>query len=65
MTDSKVKYVPVTPGGTVVMHLEADSEEQAIKNLLRDAAHMPYDGWEGFQQRGYTIETYIDDDEEE
>lgn len=56
-------YVPVTPGDTVLMHLEADTEEKAIKNLLKDAAHMPYDGWEGFKDRGYYIAWYDDDDE--
>jgi hypothetical protein len=56
-------YVPVTPGGTVMMDLEAETEEEAIENLLRDASHMPYEGWDsstgiGFKQRGYTIECY-------
>ena len=46
-----------------MFHLEADTEEQAIQNLLVDAAHMPYDGWEGFKARGYTIETYEDDND--
>ncbi len=63
------KFVPVTPGGTVCMWLAADSEEEAIENLLEDASHMPYDGWDskdgiGFKQRGYTIEDYEDDGEE-
>lgn len=54
------KYYPVTPGGTVCTWLAADSEEQAINNLLRDASHVPYEGWDspngmGFKQRGYTI----------
>lgn len=48
-------YIPCTPAGSPLMHLEADSEDQAIQNLLEDAAHMPYDGWPGFQKRGYTI----------
>lgn len=52
------KYVPVTPGGTPVLHIAADTEEQAIANLLEDAAHMPYDGWPGFKARGYTIEKW-------
>jgi hypothetical protein len=53
-------YVPITPGGSVCMWLVADTEEEAIANLLKDAAHMPYDGWDsktgmGFKQRGYEI----------
>lgn len=52
------KYVPVTPGGTACIHIWADTEEQAVANLLEDAAHMPYDGWAGFQARGYTIEKW-------
>lgn len=53
-------YVPVTPGGTVLVNLAAKTEEEAIANLLKDAAHMPYDGWDspegyGFKQRGYEI----------
>ena len=53
-------FVPVTPGGTILVNLAATSEEKAIANLLKDAAHMPYDGWDspdgmGFKQRGYEI----------
>jgi hypothetical protein len=51
----KVIFVPVTPGGTYLMHLEGDTEEEAIQKLLRDAAHMPYNGWLGFKKRGYTV----------
>lgn len=55
-----VVYVPVTPGGTILVNLAASTEQEAIDNLLRDAAHMPYDGWDsaegmGFKQRGYEI----------
>lgn len=48
-------YVPVTPAGTPLFHLEADTKEQAVKNLLKDAAHMPYRGWNQFRKRGYRI----------
>lgn len=48
-------YIPVTPAGTPCDWLEADTEEQAWQNLLRDAAHMPYRGVAGFKQRGYTV----------
>ena len=59
--DSGTKlYVPVTPAGTILTHLCATTEDEAIANLLKDAAHMPYDGWDspegyGFKQRGYEI----------
>lgn len=52
----KILFVPVTPGGTVCTWLAAESEQQAIDNLLKDAAHMPYKTWANFQKRGYTIE---------
>lgn len=60
-------YVPVTPGFTAIIYgvgalggklLAAKTREQAIKNLLIDAAHMPYKTWENFQKRGYTIEKW-------
>jgi hypothetical protein len=50
-------YVPVTPAGTPLLHLEANTEEQAWKNLMIDAAHMPYVGKPGFVARGYTVES--------
>ena len=50
------KFVPVTPAGTVLMHLKAHSEVDAWKNLLRDGAHMPYKDIAGFKRRGYTVE---------
>ncbi len=52
---NKITYVPVTPGGTVLMHLERTTEKEAIKALLKDAAHMPYKTWENFEKRGYYI----------
>lgn len=56
-------FVPVTPGETILTHLAAKTEEEAIANLLKDAAHMPYHGWSctkkncigGFKERGYEI----------
>lgn len=48
-------YIPVTPAGSLLAHLEADTEDQAWKNLLEDAAHMPYRGKKGFHERGYTV----------
>ena len=62
-------YVPITPGGTPVPYgagslmgkqLASKSKEQAIKNLVKDAEHMPYGTWENFQARGYTIEEWPD-----
>jgi hypothetical protein len=51
----KSTFVPCTPGGSVVMHLESSTREIAIKRLLKDASHMPYGTWENFEKRGYTI----------
>jgi len=51
-----MSFVPVTPGGTVVMSLESATEEEAWKKLLIDAAHMPYKTKVNFIKRGYTVE---------
>ena len=51
-------YVPVTPGGTPCFWIKSKTREGAIRNLLKDAAHMPYKTWENFEKRGYTIEEY-------
>jgi hypothetical protein len=49
-------YVPVTPGGTVLMHLESKTEDEAWRKLLKDAAHMPYKTKENFIKRGYAVD---------
>ena len=66
----KAKYfVPVTPAGTPVLYgagtlmgreMSSDTKQGAIRNLLLDAAHMPYEGWEEFEERGYTIGEFED-----
>lgn len=48
-------WVPVTPGGSILTHLEASTEEQAWKNLMIDAAHMPYRDQAAFEARGYEV----------
>ena len=58
MNEKKKTYVPFTPGGSMLSHLESDTEQGAWDNLLKDAAHMPYDGKQGFIDRGYTVEEY-------
>ena len=52
-------YVPVTPAGTPLIHLKGVTRGQAINNLLKDAGHMPYEGWHGFERRGYKIESWV------
>lgn len=52
---SKATFVPCTPGGSLVMNLESNTEEAAWKKLLKDAAHMPYKTKENFIKRGYTV----------
>lgn len=51
-----MSYIPVTPGGTMLVGLAASTEQEAIRRLMKDAAHMPYGTWANFQRRGYTIE---------
>ena len=57
-------FVPVTPAGTPIFYgagamlgevVAAKTHSEAIQNLLRDGAHMPYKTWENFKKRGYTI----------
>lgn len=56
MAPHKFTYVPITPGGTFLYHLESQTETEAWDKLLVDAAHMPYKTKENFQRRGYTVE---------
>ena len=49
-------FVPITPGGTVCIWLEASTRKQAWKNLLKDAEHMPYKDKGAFVKRGYSVE---------
>ena len=59
-------FVPMTPGGTPILHLKATTEEEAWKNLLEDAKHMPYGTVENFKKRGYKMLTgEISDDDTE
>lgn len=62
----KITYMPITPGGTILMHLESDTEEGAWDKLLEDASHMPYRTKANFIKRGYEIGTIRDpgDDQE-
>ena len=56
MSELKAGYwVPITPGGTVCVWLAKPTEQEAINALLHEASHMPYDGWEGFKERGYEV----------
>jgi hypothetical protein len=50
-----IVYVPVTPAGSPLLALKAQSVEQAWANLLRDAAHMPYKTQKNFEKRGYRV----------
>lgn len=52
------KFVPVTPGGTVCIWLQSNTEDEAWDALMKDAAHMPYPDKAAFIKRGYTIEQY-------
>ena len=68
LTPTNKWFVPVTPAGTPLIYSAgsrgfnkvnaARTREVAIKNLLADAAHMPYGSWEAMEKRGYTIEEW-------
>lgn len=49
-------YVPVTPAGSVLMHLESPTEELAWERLMIEGAHMPYETKQDWIDRGYTVE---------
>jgi len=51
-----MSWCAFTPAGTMLAHLEAETEKEVWDRLLIDAAHMPYDGKQGFIERGYTVE---------
>ena len=53
---TSIRYVPYTPGGTPLDWLASDTEAEAWKKLLKDAAHMPYKTVENFKKRGYVVE---------
>lgn len=55
MTKKACWYVPETPGGTVLMHLKSRTEKTAWRNLMKDAAHMPYRTQQDFYNRGYRV----------
>lgn len=55
-----MSWVPVTPGGSILMHLESDTEQEAWDKLMKDAAHMPYPDQQAFEERGYTVEESFD-----
>jgi len=54
----KYWYIPETPGGSVLTHLKDKTEQGAWDKLLKDAAHMPYVGRKGFEERGYKVERW-------
>ena len=54
-----MKYVPVTPGGTVCYWLKSATEKEAWEKLLIYAAHMPYKTKYAFKERGYTVEKCV------
>ena len=48
-------YVPCTPGGSLLFHLESETEEEAWEALLDETAHMPYQSVEALKSRGYSV----------
>jgi hypothetical protein len=62
-------FVPITPAGTPVIYgagqrmgklNAASTANQAWKNLMEDAAYMPYKDKAAFIKRGYTVEQWKD-----
>ena len=54
------KYVPFTPAGSQLAHLERDTEEAAWAALLADTQRfgMPYKSKADLVRRGYEVERY-------
>jgi hypothetical protein len=52
---ARTVWIPQTPAGTNCEWLMSDTEAEAWKRLLKDAAHMPYRGIGGFKRRGYAV----------
>lgn len=48
----------------MLAHLASRKKKDAIRRLMKDAAHMPYRTWEDFERRGYTVEEIPGFDEE-
>ena len=48
-------WIPVTPGGSVLAHLERNTEDEAWAALMKEAAHMPYPDKQAFIDRGYEV----------
>ena len=49
------KFIPETPGGSVLAHLVSKTEDEAWKKLMEEAAHMPYPDKQAFIKRGYRV----------
>jgi len=49
-------YLPIPPARTACVWIAARAEAEAWRNLLRDAAHMPYKTKAEFIKIGYTVE---------
>jgi len=55
---NKNTFVPVTPGGSLLQHLEGKTEKEAWDKLLKDTSHMHYKTKENLIERGYTVEKF-------
>lgn len=55
MNNTMSWFFPITPAGTVLATLKANTEEQAWANLLRDVGEL-YPSREELERRGYTVE---------
>lgn len=51
------RFIPETPAGSVLAHLEADTEQKAWENLLKETGHM-YEEINLLKKRGYRVVQY-------
>ena len=58
MTEHRGRYIPVTPAGSALVHLESETEAGAWENLLNEGSQMPYKTQAEFRRRGYTVENW-------
>ena len=54
-------WIPFTPAGTPLIDLQKDTEDEAWKALMSEAARMPYNNKQEFIEREYTVEEFEND----
>lgn len=49
------KFIPETPGGSILAHLVSKTEDEAWNKLMAEAAHLPLKDKNDFIRRGYRV----------